>query len=117
VNGIASTSTSTTSTPPASTNDMTLTSTAMARTKGKKTSMFRGECFVFNKRVAVTAGIQQTKWYVSCHRCRGPMDRRLLLPPRSKLSCDCVVVGIVDHVNVSEEMVSDADGCDNNENA
>jgi predicted sulfurtransferase len=89
----------------------------MARTKGKKTSSFRGECFVFNKRVAVTVGIQQTERYVLCHECRGPMDRQLLLPPRSKSSCDRVVVGIVEHVNVSEEMVSDSDGRDNDDNA
>jgi UPF0176 protein len=42
-------------------------------------STFHGECFVFDKRVAVTEGLQPSKNYVPCYGCRGPMDRRLLL--------------------------------------
>ncbi|KAL7491993.1 hypothetical protein ACHAWT_001258 [Skeletonema menzelii] len=41
-------------------------------------STFHGECFVFDKRVALTEGLEPTNKYVSCHGCRGPMDRRLL---------------------------------------
>ncbi|KAL9190045.1 LOW QUALITY PROTEIN: hypothetical protein ACHAXT_007256 [Thalassiosira profunda] len=44
------------------------------------TSTFHGECMVFDKRVAVTEGLRPSEKYVSCHGCRGPMDRRLLLP-------------------------------------
>lgn len=50
------------------------------------TSTFRGECFVFDKRVAVTAGLGPSTRYVSCHGCRGPMDRRLLSPSTSSSS-------------------------------
>ncbi|KAL3766223.1 hypothetical protein ACHAWO_012225 [Cyclotella atomus] len=42
-------------------------------------STFHGECFVFDKRVAVTEGLQPSKNYIPCYGCRGPMDRRLLL--------------------------------------
>ena len=42
-------------------------------------SAFRGECFVFDKRVAVTSGLKPSKNYIPCYGCRGPMDRRLLL--------------------------------------
>eukprot|EP00970_Alexandrium_tamarense_P002482 scaffold358_cov207-Alexandrium_tamarense.AAC.12 len=44
-------------------------------------STFRGECFVFDKRVSVTEGLKPSKNFISCYGCRGPMDRRLLLPP------------------------------------
>ena len=44
----------------------------------KVISTFVGECFVFDKRVAVSEGLKPTTKYVSCHGCRGPMDRRLL---------------------------------------
>ncbi|KAL9178852.1 hypothetical protein ACHAXT_003983 [Thalassiosira profunda] len=43
-------------------------------------STFHGECMIFDKRVAVTEGLRPSAKYVSCHGCRGPMDRRLLLP-------------------------------------
>jgi len=46
-------------------------------------STFRGECFVFDKRVAVTEGLRPSKKYISCHGCRGPMDYRLLLESTS----------------------------------
>jgi len=46
----------------------------------------RGECFVFDKRVAVSAGLRPSTRYVSCHGCRGPMDRRLLLSRRRSSS-------------------------------
>ena len=42
-------------------------------------STFIGECFVFDKRVAVTEGCKPSKKYIPCYGCRGPMDRRLLL--------------------------------------
>ena len=41
-------------------------------------STFHGECFVFDKRVALTEGLEPSKKYISCHGCRGPMERRLL---------------------------------------
>eukprot|EP00984_Skeletonema_dohrnii_P005736 scaffold2029_cov67-Skeletonema_dohrnii-CCMP3373.AAC.1 len=41
-------------------------------------STFHGECFVFDKRVALTEGLEPSNKYISCHGCRGPMDRRLL---------------------------------------
>jgi predicted sulfurtransferase len=44
-------------------------------------STFHGECFVFDKRVAVTEGLRPSKTYISCHGCRGPMDYRLMLQP------------------------------------
>ncbi|KAL7429652.1 hypothetical protein ACHAXH_003994 [Discostella pseudostelligera] len=46
-------------------------------------STFRGECFVFDKRVAVTKGLRPSRKYISCHGCRGPMDYRLLLESTS----------------------------------
>lgn len=49
-----------------------------AESSSNKSSTFHGECFVFDKRVAVTAGLKPTSNYVQCHGCRGPMDRRLL---------------------------------------
>jgi len=58
----------------------------------KKVSTFEGECFVFDKRVAVSEGLKPTIKYVSCHGCRGPMDRRLLeeslTPTSSSLNDD-----------------------------
>ena len=42
-------------------------------------STFHGECFVFDKRVAVTEGLKPSKNYIPCYGCRGPMDRQLLL--------------------------------------
>lgn len=42
-------------------------------------STFHGECFVFDKRVAVTEGLKPSSNYINCHGCRGPMDQRLLL--------------------------------------
>ena len=46
---------------------------------GSPKSTFRGECFVFDKRVAVTEGLKPSKNYIPCYGCRGPMDRQLLL--------------------------------------
>ena len=45
---------------------------------GGGSSTFHGECFVFDKRVALTEGLEPSNKYISCHGCRGPMDRRLL---------------------------------------
>ena len=45
---------------------------------GGERSTFQGECFVFDKRVAVTEGLQPSTRYVKCYGCRGPMDRRLI---------------------------------------
>ena len=42
-------------------------------------SMFKGECFVFDKRVAVTEGCKLSKKYIPCYGCWESMDRRLLL--------------------------------------
>ena len=39
---------------------------------------FHGECFVFDKRVALTAGLEPSTKYISCYGCRGQMDRRLV---------------------------------------
>lgn len=38
-------------------------------------STFTGECFVFDKRVAVTHGLQPTVRYVLCHACRRPVPQ------------------------------------------
>ena len=46
--------------------------------KQQDSSTFHGECFVFDKRVALTEGLEPSNKYISCHGCRGPMDRRLL---------------------------------------
>ena len=48
-------------------------------TSSQVKSTFHGECFVFDKRVAVTVGLRPSKTYISCHGCRGPMDFRLML--------------------------------------
>ena len=45
---------------------------------GGGSSTFHGECFVFDKRVALTEGLEPSNKFISCHGCRGPMDRRLL---------------------------------------
>lgn len=58
--------------------DGSRTESTMVETVGRST--FKGECFVFDNRVAVTEGLKPTTKYVSCHGCRGPMDRRLLEP-------------------------------------
>lgn len=50
-----------------------------------KSSTFRGECFVFDKRVAVKEGLKPSSNYISCHGCRGPMDHRLLSPSNDNL--------------------------------
>lgn len=49
-------------------------------------STFCGECFVFDKRVAVTDGLKPSKNYIPCYGCRGPMDRRLLLLSSNSIS-------------------------------
>ena len=49
-------------------------------TNDEAESAFRGECFVFDQRVALVEGLKPTKNYVSCHGCRGPVPRRLSFP-------------------------------------
>ena len=46
----------------------------------ENSSTFHGECFVFDKRVAVTDGLRPSSDYSSCHGCRGPIEKRLLDP-------------------------------------
>ena len=36
-------------------------------------SLFEGECYVFDKRVAVTHGLLPTTTYTQCHACRSPL--------------------------------------------
>ena len=48
------------------------------KSKKSSSSTFHGECFVFDKRVAVKEGLKPTSNYIQCHGCRGPMDHRLL---------------------------------------
>jgi UPF0176 protein len=36
-------------------------------------SLFEGECYVFDKRVAVTHGLRPSKRYTQCHACRNPL--------------------------------------------
>lgn len=36
-------------------------------------SLFEGECYVFDQRVAVTHGLQPTCTYTQCHACRNPI--------------------------------------------
>ena len=38
-------------------------------------STFVGECFVFDKRTAVTHGLKPSKSYVLCHACRHPVKK------------------------------------------
>ncbi len=57
--------------------DTRLSSSSSSSSQVKST--FHGECFVFDKRVAVTEGLRPSKTYISCHGCRGPMDYRLML--------------------------------------
>ena len=73
------------------------------------TSTFRGECFVFDKRVSVTAGLGPSTRYVSCHGCRGPMDRRLLLPSSSSSSSRSDDDDFADDI-VDEEGANDGKG-------
>jgi len=49
------------------------------KSKKSSSSTFHGECFVFDKRVAVKEGLKPTSNYIQCHGCRGPMDQSLLL--------------------------------------
>ena len=58
-----------------SSNDM---DTSSSSKKESSSSTFHGECFVFDKRVAVTEGLKPSTNYIQCHGCRGPMDHRLL---------------------------------------
>mmetsp|Transcript_30072 Transcript_30072/g.72619 ORF Transcript_30072/g.72619 Transcript_30072/m.72619 type:complete len:530 (+) Transcript_30072:77-1666(+) len=53
---------------------------AQSRQNRSSKTIFHGECFVFDKRVAVAEGLKPSSNYISCHGCRGPMNRRLLLP-------------------------------------
>lgn len=39
----------------------------------KEESLFEGECYVFDKRVAVTHGLHPSKRYTQCHACRNPL--------------------------------------------
>ena len=48
------------------------------KSKKSSSSTFHGECFVFDKRVAVKEGLKPTSNYIQCHGCRGPVDHRLL---------------------------------------
>jgi len=52
--------------------------TSSKKSKKSSSSTFHGECFVFDKRVAVKEGLKPTSNYIQCHGCRGPMDQRLL---------------------------------------
>ena len=54
-----------------------------ARPAGGGGGNFRGECFVFDARVAVGPGLAPTATYAACCGCRGPLDKRLLPPPPS----------------------------------
>lgn len=40
-------------------------------------SLFDGECFVFDKRTAVSHGLQPSQTFVSCHACRSPIHRNI----------------------------------------
>jgi len=37
-------------------------------------SLFHGECFVFDQRVAVTHGLQASQEYITCYACRHPLN-------------------------------------------
>ena len=76
------------------TNDMdTSSSPSSSYKKEPPTSTFHGECFVFDKRVAVTEGLKPSTNYIQCHGCRGPMDHRLLSTEETKVddNSNCVV--------------------------
>jgi len=68
------------------------------KSKKSSSSTFHGECFVFDKRVAVKEGLKPTSNYIQCHGCRGPMDHRLL----SAASKDTTVESINDDDNREE---------------
>lgn len=40
-----------------------------------KQSKWKGECFVFDQRVAVTHGLQPSSTYTACHACRRPITK------------------------------------------
>ena len=69
-------------------------------------STFRGECFVFDKRVALTEGLKPSTNYTSCHGCRGPLEHRLLLqevPNKNNNNNDAEVVGETNNNFVQKE--------------
>ena len=68
------------------------------KSKKSSSSTFHGECFVFDKRVAVKEGLKPTSNYIQCHGCRGPLDHRLL----SAASKDTTVESINDDANREE---------------
>jgi UPF0176 protein len=41
----------------------------------KEESLFEGECYVFDKRTAVTHGLRPTETFVKCFACRLPVDK------------------------------------------
>ena len=78
--------------------DIERSESSSKKSKKSSSSTFHGECFVFDKRVAVKEGLKPTSNYIQCHGCRGPMDHRLL-----SASKDTTVESINDAAS-SEEM-------------
>jgi len=61
-------------------------------------SMFHGECYVFDQRVAVTHGLAPSSSYTSCHACRHPLslNDRQNADYRQGLSCSFCVSTITE---------------------
>jgi UPF0176 protein len=61
-------------------------------------SLFQGECYVFDQRVAVTHGLQPSVTYTICHACRHPLSvaDRTHVDYREGLSCSYCVSTITD---------------------
>jgi UPF0176 protein len=55
----------------------------------KEESLFEGECFVFDKRTAVTHGLRPTETFVKCFACRLPVHRADCRSERFKAGVFC----------------------------
>jgi UPF0176 protein len=59
-------------------------------TVNEDNSMYQGECYVFDQRVAVTHGLQPSEQYVSCFACRQPLSPQDRQDPSYKEGLSCL---------------------------
>ncbi|GKZ01191.1 hypothetical protein MPSEU_001070500 [Mayamaea pseudoterrestris] len=52
-------------------------------------SLFRGECYVFDQRVAVSHGLKPTHEFIACHACRLPLSPQDRTHPDFKQGVQC----------------------------
>jgi UPF0176 protein len=67
-------------------------------TVNEDNSLYQGECYVFDQRVAVTHGLQPSEQYVSCFACRQPLSPEERQDPSYKegLSCLYCIKGVTE---------------------